>query len=220
MDKPFEMQGESTGALTPERTAFIMKVYGLLTAAMFVAGIGASMGSFISITMFFPIFVLSLVTMIAALVLRKVPGLNMALLFGFTFLDGLISGPVINFYVAKGQGHVVTQALFMTFATFGSLTAYVFWSKKDFSYLRGFLFAALWGLIIVGLCGFFFRFSSGFSLLFSYVGLLTFVGFTLYDTSNLIHKFNTDEYVVATLELFLDIVNLFWFILDILSSRD
>jgi modulator of FtsH protease len=220
VEKPLEMQQETTGALSTERTAFIMKVYGLLTLAILTAAIGASMGGFVTMASYFPITIAGFLALIGALIFRKVPGLNMALLFGFTFLNGLSAGPIINYHIAHGHGHVVTQALFMTFGTFAALTAYVFWSKQDFSYLKGFLWSGLIALILVALVGMFFGMSSTASLIYSYFGVLIFVGYTLYDTSNLIHRFNTDEYVVATLELFLDIVNLFWFILRIFLSRE
>jgi FtsH-binding integral membrane protein len=220
LDKSFEMSQDTTGAITAERSAFIMKVYGLLSLSLLSAAIGASMGGMVSVASYAPITIAGFLALIAALLCRKVPGVNLALLFGFTFLNGMSAGVQLTPLLHSNHAHLVTQALFVTFGTFGALTGYVFWSKTDFSYLRGFLATGLFALILVALFSFFFPMSGMATSIYLYFGLLIFIGYTLYDTSNLIHRFETDEYVVATLELFLDIVNLFWFILRIFLSRE
>ena len=73
----------------------------------------------------------------------------------------------------------------------------------------------LFGMIAVALCGWIFGFSIG--IWFSWFGAALFSGFILYDTSRIIHKFDTTEVVAAVLELYLDIVNLFLDLLRIMS---
>lgn len=220
MDKSLHMQG--TSELTPERAQFITKVYGLLTLAVVstIAGglAGAQMFSIRSAGL--GLNLLGLLALIVAMVFRKVPGLNLALLFGFTFIDGMVGGPYLAYLSAHGYGSVVVSAAGTTLGTFGALTAYVFWSKTDFSYLKGFLWAGLWALILVGFFGYFISMGHMVHMLYLYAGVLIFVGYVLYDTSNIIHHCQTDETVHATLMLFLDLINLFWFILQIFMSRD
>jgi modulator of FtsH protease len=220
LDKTLDSQGSFE--INGERAAFIQKVYGLLTLSLLSALVGGVTGAiFIGPVFAFsgPIQLFGLLTLIIAMVCRKVRGLNLALLFGFTFLNGLASGPILTALGAQGYGNVVIQAAGTTFGAFAALTAYVFWAKTDFSYLRGFVWGGLFALIITGLLGWFFPMGDMMNLVLCYVGVLVFIGFILYDTSNIIHHTATDEYVSATLDLYLDIINLFWYILRIFMSR-
>jgi FtsH-binding integral membrane protein len=120
-------------------------------------------------------------------------------------------------YMSGGGMEVLTQAAIITLCLFGGLTAVAFMSKKDFSFLRTGIvvggFIAL-GLILVGMV---FGFNLG--LWFS-VGMVVLAGASiLYQTSNIIHRYSTDQYVGASLELFSSIMLLFWYVLRILSSR-
>ncbi len=74
------------------------------------------------------------------------------------------------------------------------------------------------GLIVVGLLGVFVHFSPGVNLLYALVGAAIFVGFTLYDFSNIKFRYGQNDYVLATVALYLDFINLFWFLVQILLS--
>merc|ERR1712072_1232766 len=111
---------------------------------------------------------------------------------------------------------VVLQALVLTAAVFISLSSYVLVTKKDFSFLGGGLFAGLIILIVWSIMNSFFDFGLGGRMVFSLVGALIFVGYILYDTSLLVHHFGPDDYVVATVRLYLDIINLFLYLLELL----
>ena len=219
MDNTLSMDG----SLTTERSQFIMKVYGLLTLSLLSCLGGGVFGGTCLSTMrlsYMPLLLICLLSVWLVRALRHVPGLNLVVLFGFTFIQGAIVGPLLFAMHAQGFGPVIAEAGITTFGTFAALTAYVFWSKTDFSYLRGFVFAGLMALIISSVFGWLFGMGAVAHLAMSYVGVLVFVGFILYDTSNIIRKFPTNEYVIATLELFLDILNLFLYILDIFMSRE
>ncbi|MBF0286308.1 MAG: Bax inhibitor-1/YccA family protein [SAR324 cluster bacterium] len=207
-----------------ERLAFLKKVYGLLAASMLSATVGAVMGmgpllpvvgslGFLSILFFFGSF------MFLMFVQRK-PGLNMVALFSFTTIAGLMIGPMLNMYVAAGSGFIVLEALGLTTVTFVGLTAYVIFSKKDFSFMSGFLMTGLIILIVGGLINLFLQ-SSMMHFVFSGAGVLLFSGFILYDTSNILRNYSTDDYVSATVALFLDVFNLFLHLLSFLGlARD
>jgi modulator of FtsH protease len=159
----------------------------------------------------------------AASAARRVPGVNVAALFGYTFINGLFIAPSIFIaMLMASQGATmdaspVRDAFLLTGAAFSGLTAYVFISQKDFSFLG----ASLWmGLLVVlgaSFLGFFFH-SAAFSLAIASVGVLLFCGYILYDTSRLLRAGENDP-VGAALRLFLDVINLFLFLLQILSSR-
>jgi len=143
------------------------------------------------------------------------------LAFGLYILaEAFIFVPLIYiaaYYMDSGP-EILNQAAIVTLALFSGLTAVVFVTKKDFSFLKtgltiGFFIAI--GLIIAGsLFGF------NLSLWFS-VGMCLLAGGTiLYQTSNLIHKYSTEDYIPASLGLFASLMLLFWYILSIFMSRD
>ena len=117
-----------------------------------------------------------------------------------------------------GGGQILKQASVLTLSLFTGLSAVVLFTKKDFSFMKRFLtigfFIAL-GLIAAGLL---FGFNLG--LWFSVGMIVLAAGSILYQTSNLIHQYSTDQYVSAAIGLFASLMLLFWYILSIFLSRD
>jgi FtsH-binding integral membrane protein len=124
---------------------------------------------------------------------------------------------IAMFYTSSGP-ELLNQAAIVTLALFTGLSAVVFVTKKDFSFLKtgltiGFFIAI--GLIIAGTL---FGFDMG--LWFSAGMCLLAGGSILYQTSNLVHKYSQDDYIPAALGLFASLMLLFWYILRIFMSRD
>lgn len=160
-------------------------------------------------------------------VLPKVANSAMGLpvVFLFTGLLGASLGPILNRYLAmQGGTEIVMQALGGTAVIFFALSAYVTTTKKDFTFMRGFLFTGLI-LVIVGAIGsmiasYFFGVDvSSFSLMISGAVVLLMSGFILYDTSSIIRGEQTN-YIMATVGLYLNIYNLFTSLLHILSAMN
>ena len=121
------------------------------------------------------------------------------------------------FYMDSGP-EILQQAAIVTLSLFSGLTAVVFVTKKDFSFLKtgltiGFFIAI--GLIVAGTL---FGFNLG--LWFSVGMCLLAGGSILYQTSNLINKYTVDQYIPASLGLFASLMLLFWYVLQIFMSRD
>lgn len=141
--------------------------------------------------------------------------------FGFTGLLGGALGPMLNHYLAMANGgSIVMQALGGTALVFFSLSAYVLTTRKDFSFMGGFLFVGIM-VAIVAMLGMFVASMfgvqvSGFSLAMSAFIVLLMSGFILYDTSRIIHGGETN-YLMATTALYLDIYNLFTSLLHIIG---
>jgi len=112
---------------------------------------------------------------------------------------------------------VIKQATVLTLSLFTGLSAVVLLTNKDFSFLRSAL--TIVGFIAMGLiaAGILFGFNLG--LWFSAGMIILAAGSILYQTSNLVHKYRTDQYVAAALGLFASLMLLFWYILRILMSR-
>lgn len=155
----------------------------------------------------------SLILLLALAVYRHQHPINLYLLFGFTLLESLSVATAVTFY----EYSIVLQAFVLTSAVFLGLTAYTFQSKRDFSKLGASLFAGLWILIIASFMRLFF-YNDTMELVFAGAGALLFCGFIIFDTHLLMHKLSPEEHVLASINLYLDIVNLFIYILRILDS--
>ena len=99
-----------------------------------------------------------------------------------------------------------------------SLTFYTCQSKFDFSFLGAGLFAVTWVLLLWGGVTAIMGVQPG--LMYSVLGAIVFSLYILYDTSQILYRHSVDDYVVASIDLYLDIVNLFLFLLRLLSQRD
>jgi hypothetical protein len=139
----------------------------------------------------------------------------------FVVAEAIVFLPLL--YIATsyaGEGLIATAGL-MTLLLVGGITATVFITKKDFSFMGSVL--SMGGFVALGfiLCSMIFGFSLG--LVFSSVMVLFAGGSVLYSTSNILHRYNTDQHVAASLSLFASVALLFFYILQVLmslSSRD
>lgn len=135
----------------------------------------------------------------------------------YVILEAIIFLPMIAVAVLYSGSEMIMQAAMITLFMFSGLTAVVFMTKTDFSFLRTAL--TIGGFIALGIivAGAIFGFNLG--LWFS-VGMVVLAsGSILYQTSQIKDKFSTDQYVGASLQLFASIMLLFWYVLRILMSR-
>ena|SRR3989338_3124796 len=139
-------------------------------------------------------------------------------IFAFTGFMGYMLGPTLDLYLKTyiNGGQLIATALGGTGVIFLGLSAYVLTTRKDFSYLGGFLFIALIGAIVLSITGLLFKMPV-LTLAISAVFILIFSGFILYDTSRIIHG-GERNYIMATVALYLDIFNLFVSLLNILGA--
>ncbi|SNS13731.1 modulator of FtsH protease [Noviherbaspirillum humi] len=149
-------------------------------------------------------------------------GLGVAFVFALTGFMGYTLGPIISHYLKlPNGGQIVMMALGGTAAIFMSLSAYVLVSRRDFSFMGGFLAVGVLVAFLAGLGALLFSIPA-LSLTVSAVFVLLMSGMILYETSNIIHGGETN-YVMATVTLFVSIFNLFTSLLQLLgfaSSND
>eukprot|EP00929_Paragymnodinium_shiwhaense_P122024 TRINITY_DN94538_c0_g1_i1.p1 TRINITY_DN94538_c0_g1~~TRINITY_DN94538_c0_g1_i1.p1 ORF type:complete len:249 (-),score=46.39 TRINITY_DN94538_c0_g1_i1:351-1097(-) len=126
-------------------------------------------------------------------------------------------GFVCAAFQAAGLGHIILQALVMTLMIFAFLTGFVITSKKDFSYMGGFLAASLLSLVLTGFAGFFFP-SLVDNYLYIAAGSLIFCGYMIYDTWRVANTMSVDDYIPATVELYLDIINMFLYLVRLIKK--
>ena len=165
-------------------------------------------------------FIIQLVVMFGTLfALRKYKNsaMSIPLVFFFTGFLGYTTGPIVNFYLGMANGgDIVMTALSMTGITFLGLSAYAVSSRKDFTFMGGFLMIGLILVIIASLANIFFAIPA-LSLAISAVGVLVFSGFILYDTSRMVNGGETN-YVMMTVSLYLNILNLFLMLLHLTGA--
>jgi len=118
---------------------------------------------------------------------------------------------------------LLPTAAILTLSVFGGLTAAAFITRKDFSFLGPIL--AIAGFIVLGiiLCAIalpFFGIGIGLGMWFSVLMIVLASGYILYDTSNIIHHYRTDQHVAAALALFASLATLFYYILRLFCCRD
>ncbi len=141
--------------------------------------------------------------------------------FLFTGLMGFGLGPILNHYLAMPNGgEVIMTAMGMTALTFLGLSAYVLTSRKDFSFMGGFLAAGMIVVLLAIVASFvlplFDVHISGLQTAISSVVVLLMAGMILYDTSNIVNGTYTN-YVMATVSLYLSIYNLFVHLLHLVG---
>jgi modulator of FtsH protease len=136
--------------------------------------------------------------------------------FALTGFMGFTLGPILSAYLAMPNGgQVVMTAMGATGAIFLALSAYTLTTRKDFSFMGGFLMAGILVAFLAGLGAFFFEMPN-LSLAVSSMFVLLMAGLILYETSNIIHGGETN-YIMATVTLFVAIFNLFTSLLHLLG---
>lgn len=138
--------------------------------------------------------------------------------FVFTGLMGGSLGPILSMYVANGMGHLVGQAFGATAVVFLSLSAYALISKKDFSFMGGFIMVGFVVAILAIIANFFLAMPA-LGLAINALIILVMSGFILFDTSRIIHG-GEKNYIRATVGLYLSIYNIFLSILSLLGASN
>lgn len=142
--------------------------------------------------------------------------------FAVTGLLGFGLGPVLNAYLTflPNGGTLIMSALGGTALIFASLSAYVLTTKKDFSFMGGFLMTGVLVILFVSLgavvASLFGMQLSGLFLAISAAAMMLFSALILFDTSRIIHGGETN-YLMATIALYLDILNIFTSLLHLLG---
>jgi modulator of FtsH protease len=140
---------------------------------------------------------------------------GVAAVFGFTFIAGVMLAPMLQFAGGlRNGGQLVALAAAMTAGVFAVMATIATVSKRDFSFLRKFLYVGLILLIIASIANLFFQVPA-LAVTISAVAVLIFSLYLLHDVSDIVRGGETN-YIMATIRLFLDILNLFMNLLNLL----
>jgi FtsH-binding integral membrane protein len=213
------------------RNNFIAKVYSLLSCQLFLTFSTVCTCMFVPVMSEFVIgspelnicaIIFQFTTLILLYCYQHKHPQNICLLFLFTFcVSYSIAYTCVLYKNVANSGIVIATAVGITFVDFISLTCYVLYSKRDFEFIRGGLCIGAFTIFIF--CFLSILFPELFSLSESICGILgslLFSGFVLYDTSQIIHHMDIDDYVTASVQLYLDIINLFLCVVQFLSYKN
>ena len=231
----YDIESGSSGQLYPGmqenpqlRWGFIRKVYSILCVQLLI-----TFGAAIAMTLVQPVkdfmhtkqgmycmiaaIVLTVILLLVMLCVKQRHPWNYVVLFLFTFAMAFMIGASCT----QRKGEAVLLAAGLTFLVTIALTLFTFAAAKrgaDFSFLAPFLMCACLLLMAFGLMRLFLPFGQLGEQVIGCVGALVFSGFIIYDTDNLIKRFNYDQYIDAAMTLYLDIINLFLFILAVIGG--
>ncbi|NPA73598.1 MAG: Bax inhibitor-1/YccA family protein [Epsilonproteobacteria bacterium] len=235
---------QKTGDLSSEQTypksnlaLFIKQTYQLFAASLLAASVGSYVGvAYLTNTLlkvgmdgrvgvsgwFWGLVILEFALLFGLMAAKKKEGLNLLLLFAFTFVSGLTLAPTLAIFLrTPGGAAIVTEAFILTTVAFGGLSIFAMNTKRDFSAMGKMLFITLIVVIVASLLNIFIN-SSLLQLGIASVSSILFSAFILYDTQNIIRG-NVETPVEAAVSLYLDFINLFMSLLQILgifSNRD
>lgn len=207
------------------RKAFVRKVYTILScqilatvalSSAFIFSESLSHWALLNTWAFYTCMVLSLVTMFAAYYKARDYPVNLVFLSLFTLTEAY----TVGFVTALFDTNIVVQAFAITVAVFLGLTFIATFSKYDFTKWQGYAFAGVFFLLGLGMVQLFVPFSSTMELLYSGAGALIFSVYILIDTQLIMSHFYPEDEVIAAINLYLDVINLFLYILRILQETN
>jgi modulator of FtsH protease len=209
--------GNESQASTLATNKVIRNTYSLLSMTLMFSALTA--GASMALNLPHPGLILTLVGYFGLLFLTskfRDTGLGLAFVFALTGFMGYSLGPILNAYMGMANGsQIVTTAMAGTGAIFLGLSGYALTSRKDFSFMGGFLVTGILVAFLAGLGAMVFE-MPGLSLAVSAMFVLLMSGLILYETSNIIHGGETN-YIMATVTLYVSIFNLFTSLLHLLG---
>ncbi|MCA9805767.1 MAG: Bax inhibitor-1/YccA family protein [Cyanobacteria bacterium HKST-UBA02] len=199
----------------------LSKVALLLSGSLLIGAVGTYLGRAIqSIGAFILLAVLFIGGAIGVMFLASAPpSVGITSLFVWVFISGLFIGPSIEMYANK----LGWQTVFLAYAGTGGVMAVTgaigMFSGVDFSGLGSILMFGLFGLIIAGIIGIFWRMSRTVNIVYSLFGMVIFAGYFLFDFFRLTKSENTWESAIRlTMELYLDFINFLLYLLQFLAA--
>ena len=133
------------------------KLMRMFTLSILISFIGTLIGMmFVPVEFIIPLMIVEFIMLISAFFIRRRgKAIGYGFVFAFCFISGVTIFPTIAAYAAAGGTSLIMTAFMLTVVIFGGLTLYAYYSKRDFSFMRGFLMAGLLTLIGFSLVGLF-----------------------------------------------------------------
>ena len=219
-DRDYTSTNETAYVQEGASVNFMKQTYQLLAASMIASAAGAYVTMpYAETIMQYKWFIFGaelLILFFGLRMSRGIPGLNLSMLFIFTFLTGVSLVPLLASLIGAGNGAVIGNAFLMTSVLFGALSLFAINSKTDYSSWGKPLFITLIVVIIASLVNIFLLQSPMMHVIITAGILLLFSFFTIYDTQNIANG-AYDSPVDAAVSLYLDFLNMFTALLQLLG---
>lgn len=207
-----------------ELVSFVKTTYKFFAGSLLLATIGALLGlmNFQAVVQYkWAFFIAEIAALFGLMFSKSKPGLNLFMLFAFTSLSGVTLVPLLGMVIAKAGLGAIWQALGMTTIVFGLMSVYALKTKNDLANMGKMLFIALIVVVVFSLINLFLG-SPMFQVVIAGASAILFSLYIAYDTQNIV-KGMYDSPIDAAVELYLDFLNVFISILQIIgifSDRD
>jgi len=218
-DRDYARPEASKTIITNSKIEFIKQTYQLFAASLFVAALGAFLTlPYAQVVSQYMIgFVLLEFAMLFGMsFLKDKPGINLIALFAFTFLTGVTLVPLITYILSTVGAMIIANALFMTSVIVASMSYFAIKTKEDLTNYPKMLMIALIVIIGVSFLNLLFFHSGILSLFISGIVVLLFSYLVIVDTQNII-KGNFSSPIEGAIALYLDFLNIFTSLLNILG---
>ena len=205
--------------------AFVKRTYQLLAGSLVAGAVGAYVGLGFVNSMVSPeggvtftywgAVIVEFILLFGLFWAKNKTPLNLVLLFAFTFMTGFTLAPTLAFYIAKDMGYVIGEAFLLSAVAFGGLTLFAMNTKRDFTTMGKMLFITLIIVIAASILNIFLHLPM-LHLIISAVSAVLFSFYILYDTQHIIRG-NVSSEIEAAVSLYLDFLNLFISLLNLLG---
>jgi modulator of FtsH protease len=224
MQPQFQITGQATQEMSLQHNKVLRSTYMLLALSMVPTVMGALLGVQMKFSFFagspmisFLVFLGIAFGFMWGIERTKNSGMGVVLLLGFTFFMGLMLSRILQVALGFANGSsLIAMAAGGTGAIFFTLAGVATVTKKDFSFLGNFLFVGMVVVLLAALANAFFQIPV-LSLVISAVAVLIFSAYILYDISRIVNG-GEDNYITATLAVYLDVYNVFVSLLNLLMA--
>ncbi len=208
----------SVTTASQEATRVLKNTYMLLAATIAFSAVTATISAAINMPYMGLWMLIPYIGLLFAIEKTKNSGWGLVWTFALTGFMGLTLGPILGHYLAMKGPEPILLALGGTSAIFFTLSAYVLISKKDLSFMTGFLFTGILVAFIAGIANVFLNIS-GLGLAVSAMFLVLSSGLIMWQTSAIIHG-GERNYISATVTLYVMLYNLFSILLSFIGAND
>jgi modulator of FtsH protease len=208
---------ENTSKSDTQIISFVKETYKLFAASMMAGAVGAYVGVPLAATIaayMWPLFALEIGLLIGLHFVKHKPGINLAVMFGFVFMTGLMLAPLLSRTLGmSGGGAIIGNAFAMTSVVFGAMSFYAIKTTKDFTSYGKPLMIALFVIIGFSILNMFLG-NPMLHVIISGVVVILFSIMVIYDTQNIMNG-SYETPIDGAIALYLDFLNIFTALLQL-----
>lgn len=216
MPKGSGQKDMETYALT--RNSVFARVFFGLAVSLVFAFAGVYAGQYVPPAVIGILMIVELLMIMGAMFLQRRRHMGMTFVYVFTFVSGVTLYPILARYAVLLGPATLLKAIGVSAIAFIVAAMVASRTSFDFSFLGGFLFIGLIGIVVMGLVSMFIGFSTMAGLVYSLLGIAVFIGYVLFDVNRMAHNGLSETMVPwMVLSLYLDFINLLLFVLQLLG---